>query len=238
MSRDLPPVFDALRDGLRSAAARDNEVEQRVAQRLRRTRRRQWLLVALGALVSFGGVAVAERALDRRGADHPADRLPASVAPGAQPGVVADSAVADPGGGPPWAVRVFTNRAGLDCIAVGRLKDGAIGTLDASRTFRALPASVAGACERLAVSGLLVAVHHQARGPQRTVVYGMTRDRAPVRLTVAGVTRTVKPGGLGTFIDVREGLANLRGATATTSVGGRTTRRSLGPPARTSRTQR
>ena len=59
MSGDLPPVFDDLRDQLRSAAARDNEVEQRVTQRLRRSRRRQWLLIALGALVSFGGVAVA-----------------------------------------------------------------------------------------------------------------------------------------------------------------------------------
>jgi hypothetical protein len=238
MSGDLPPVFDDMREGLRSAAARDNEVEQRVTQRLRRTRRRQWLFVALGALVSFGGVAVAERALDRRGADHPADRLPANVAPGAQPGVVVDSATADPGGGLPWAVRVFTNRAGLDCVAVGRLKDGAIGTLDASRTFRAHPTSLTGACERLAVSGLLVAIHHQAVAPQRTVVYGMARDRAPVRITLAGVTRTVQPGGLGTFIDVREGDADVRGATATTSVGGRPTRRNLGPPARRSRTPR
>ncbi|HYH88681.1 MAG TPA: hypothetical protein VEX67_05580, partial [Solirubrobacteraceae bacterium] len=144
MSDKLPPVLDDLREQLRDAAARDNEVERRVAQRVRRLRRRQWLLVALGAIVSFGGVAVAERALDRRGADRPADDLPPNAAPAADPGVVASSATPDPGGGPPWAVRVFTNRSGLDCIAVGRLVRGAIGTFDNTRTFRALPTVVSG----------------------------------------------------------------------------------------------
>ncbi|HYH89386.1 MAG TPA: hypothetical protein VEX67_09140, partial [Solirubrobacteraceae bacterium] len=234
----LPPVLDDLRDQLRSAAARDNEVEQRVAQRLRRVRRRHWLLIALGALVSFGGVAVAERALDRRGADQPADRIPPNAAPGADPGVVTSSATADPGGGPPWAVRVFTNRAGLDCAAVGRLIDGAIGTYDNARRFRALPADVSGACEPLATSGLLVAVQYHPSVPKRTVVYGLTRDRGPVRVTIAGVTRTVPSAGLGTFIDVREGVADMRGASVATRVGGRTTRRSLGPATGTSRTPR
>ncbi len=238
MSRDLPPVLDDLRDQLRAAAARDNAVEERVSQRVRHVRRRHWLLVALGALVSFGGVAVAERALDRRGPDQPADSVPPNAAPAADPGVVASSATPDPGGGPPWAVRVFTNPAGLDCVAVGRLVDGTIGTFDASRTFRALPARVSGACEPLATSGLLVAVQHRPRAPQRTIVYGLSRDRQPVRITIAGVTRTVIPGGLGTFVDVREGVAQMRGATVTTTVGGRPMRRELGPATQPSRTRR
>ena len=227
MSDPLPPALDDLRDQLRSAAARDNEIEQRVAQRVRRGRRRHWSLLALAALVSFGGVAVAERALDRRGADHPADEVPADAAPAAKPGVVADSATPDPGGGLPWVMRVFTNRAGQECVTVGRLRNGAIGTVDASRTFRALPDQVPGECQSLATAGLLVAVRYDT-APPRTVVYGLARDRRPVKVTVAGETRTLAAGALGTFIDVREGIADMRGASATTTVGGRPRRR--GPP--------
>lgn len=237
MSDHLPPALDDLRDQLRAAAARDNEVEARVAQRVRRGRRRHWLLLALGALISVGGVAVAERALDRRGADHRADRVPADSAPAAERGVVLDSATPDPGGGLPWVMRVFTNRAGQECVTIGRLRDGVIGTVDASRTFRALPDRVPGACQSLATSGLLVAVHYDT-APPRTVVYGLARDRRPVEVNVAGETRTVAAGALGTFVDVREGVADMRGASATTTVGGRPERRSLGPAPRTSRTPR
>ncbi len=238
MSGDLPPVLDGLRDQLRSAAARDNAIEAQVAQRARRGRRRHWLFIALAGLVSFGGVAVAERALDRRAADQQGDRVPAATAAAADPGVVVSSATPDPAGGPPWAVRVFANPAGLDCVAVGRLVGGAIGTFDASRTFRALPARVSGACEPIARSGLLVAVQHRLKAPERTVVYGLARDRRPVRITIGGVTRTAQTGGLGTFIDVRTGSADMRGATATTAVGGRTVRRSLGFLTAPSRTRR
>lgn len=237
MSDQLPPVLDDLRDQLRAAAARDNEIEQRVAQRVRRGRRRHWLLLALGALISFGGVAVAERALDRRGADHRADGVPADAAPAAKPGVVTDSATPDPGGGLPWVMRVFTNRAGQECITVGRLRNGVIGTVNARRTFRALPDRAPGVCQSLATSGLLVAVHYDP-APSRTVVYGLARDQRPVKVTVAGETRTVAAGALGTFIDVREGLADMRGASATTTVGGRPVRQALAHATRTSRTPR
>lgn len=71
-------------------------------------------------------------------------------------------------------------------------------------------------------------LQYHPSAPKRTVVYGMSRDRRPVRVTIAGVTRTVAAGGLGTFIDVCEGVADMEGASATTTVGGQTTRRSLG----------
>lgn len=233
MTGRLPPVFDDLRDQLRAAAARDvaieSEVEARVADGIRRGRRRHWLLVTLGAIVAFGGVAVAERAIDRTGPDVAPDILPRDIAPASEQGIVTNSAVADPGGGPPWAVRVFTNPAGLDCVALGRLKDGKLGTYDQSRTFRALPARVSGVCEPLAKTGLLVAVHHRAIAPQRTIVFGLARDRQPVRITVGGVTRTVVPGGLGSFVDVRTGLFRRRGgAVVSTTAAGRTVRRHLG----------
>jgi len=233
MTGRLPPVFDDLRDQLREAAARDivieSEVEARVAARGRRGRRRQSLLVAVGSLATFGGVAVAERAIDRTGPDVAPDVFPKSITPAAEEGIVTNSAVADPGGGPPWAVRVFTNPAGLDCVALGRLKDGKLGTYDQTRTFRALPARISGVCEPLAQTGLLAAVQYSGMAPQRTIVFGLARDRRPVRITVGGETRTVTPGGLGSFVDVRTGLFKRDGgARVSTTAGGRTIRRDLG----------
>lgn len=49
-----------------------------------------------------------------------------------------------------------------------------------------------------------------------------------MRVTIAGETRTVRPGPFGTFIDVRAGALNMRGATVSTTVAGRTVSRSLG----------
>lgn len=232
MTGGLPPVLDDLRDQLREAAARDiaieSQVEARVADRVRGGRRRRWLLVTLGALVTFGGVAVAERTLDRVGPDLPADTLPRDIVPASDQGVVTSSAVADSGGGPPWALRVFTNRSGQDCVVLGRLMSGRLGTYDQTRTFRALPRHVGGVCDQLAGTGLLVAVQRRGVAPQRTIVFGLARDRQPVRVTVGGVTRTVTPGGLGTFIDVRDEVDRHDRAVVSTTVGGRTVRQALG----------
>ena len=172
---------------------------------------------------------MAERAIDRTGPDVAPDVFPKSITPAADPGIVTNSAVADPGGGPPWAVRVFTSPAGLDCVTLGRLKDGKLGTYDQSRTFRALPARSSGVCEPLAQTGLLAAVQYYAAAPQRTIVFGLARDRRPVRITVGGETRTVTPGGLGSFVDVRTGLFRREGgADVSTTADGRTFRRELG----------
>jgi hypothetical protein len=225
---ELPPGLRNLRDQLREAAARDIEVHARVQQRLRRGRWRRWLIVAVAALVSAGGVAVAQRVFDRRGADEPGDRIPKRVAPAADPGVVTASAIPDPVSGPPWALRVFTNPAGLECVAVGRLLDGALGTYDATRTFHKLPADVAGACDPVGHSGLLVTASRRSQPEPRTIVYGLAREYGPVRITIAGTTRTVRPGPFGTFIDVHTGLLDTRGATVTTTVGGGTVSRRLG----------
>lgn len=227
MTDELPPALGDLRDQLREAAARDIEIERRVAQRVRGARWREWLLVSAAAIVSFAGVAVAQRAFKREGPAAPRDPLP-SPATAPDLGLVATSATPDPSGGPPWALRVFTNATGLDCVAIGRISGGALGTYDASHAFRALPPRVSGVCERVGHSGLLVAVQRRVSPQPRTIVYGLARDGQPVRITVAGKTDTVKPGGLGSFIDVRHGLADMRGATASTTVAGRLARRRLG----------
>jgi len=225
---ELPPAFRGLRNKLREAAARDIEIEGRVAQRLRRGRWRRWLLVAVAAIVSAGGVAVAQRLLDSEGPDKPGDRIPQKVAPAADPGVIATSAAPDPNGGPPWALRVFTNPAGEECVAVGRLLNGTLGTYEETRRFRKLPADVSGACGPPGGAGLLVAVQHRGHPESRTIVYGLARERWPVQVTIAGQTRTLQPGALGSFVDVRAGNFDMRGATASTTVAGRTVMRSLG----------
>jgi hypothetical protein len=225
---ELPPALRNLREQLREAAARDIEVDSRVQRRLRRGRWRRWLIVAVAALVSAGGVAVAQRVFDREGPDTPDDRIPRRLGAAADPGVVTASATRDPSSGPPWAVRVFTTPGGLECVAVGRLRDGAIGRYDAARTFRKLPADVAGACEPLGRSGLLVTLSVRGSPEPRTIVYGLAREYGPVRVTIAGKARTLRPGPFGTFIDVRAGVLDRRGATASTTVAGRTVTRRLG----------
>lgn len=223
MSReDLPPALRDLGDQLREAAARDIEVERRVAQRVRSGRWRRWLLVAVAALVSAGGIAVAERLLDRRGPDQPHDRIQPRDTPPTDPSVIASSAARDPGRGPPWALRAFTNTEGLECVALGRLRNGELGTYDETGTFRKLPAAIPGVCEDLDKAGLLVVVHQRPRPEARTIIYGLARERHPVRITIGGRTTTLRSGAFGSFLYVRAGRLDLSGGTVSTSVAGRT----------------
>jgi len=229
MSQDeLPPALRELQDQLHEAAQRDIEVERRVAQRLRRGRFRRWLLVAVAAIVSAGGVAVAQRVLDREGADEPRETIPEKVAPAADLGVIPSSATPDPSGGPPWAMRAFTNRDDLECIALGRLREGVLGTYD-RRTFRRKrPSALPGACGSLRRVGLVVAAHLRGGPEPRTIVYGLVRAARPVRVTVGGKIRTLQPDSSGSFIDVRIGLFDMDTARVSTRIDGRTVSRSFG----------
>lgn len=228
MTDELPPGLAHLREQFREAAARDIEVERLVGHRIRRGRRRHWLLVGLVIAGAGGGVAVAERQTDRAGSDQPTASVPDSAAGTAARGIVTSSATADPDGGPPWALRVFSNPAGLDCVAIGRLLNGRLGTYDDVRAFHAVQSRIPGACDDLGKSGLLVAVQQQAQPLPRTIVYGLARDRRPVRVAIGTTTRTLAPGALGSFIDVRTGVQSLSGASASTTVDGKTVRRPLG----------
>jgi hypothetical protein len=229
MSDELPSGLANLRDQLREAASRDIEIEARVRSRLRRRSWRQVLPLAGVAGVAIVGVAVAQRAFDREGAPLPTVKLPAGLVAAADPDVVVSSATRDPAGGPPWALRVFTNRAGSDCVAVGRLMDGRLGAYDGTHPFRALPSRFSGTCDSLGRAGLVVALRYYGGAQPRTVVYGLARDRRPVRVTISGVSSTVRPRGLGSFIVVRRGVVDKRGASASTTVGDRMVRHPLGP---------
>jgi hypothetical protein len=229
MIDELPSGLAGLRDQLREAASRDIEIEARVRSRMRRRSWRQVVPVAAVAAVTTVGVAVAQRAFDRQGAPLPLAKLPAALVAAADPDVVASSATRDPAGGPPWALRVFTNQTGSDCVALGRLMDGRLGAYDGTHPFRALPQSFSGVCDSLGRAGLLVALRVYGGAQPRTVVYGLARDRWPVRVTIGGVPSTVTPRGLGSFIVVRRGVLDMSGASASTMVGDRPVRRLLGP---------
>ena len=120
---ELPPPFADLREQFRAAAAREIEVERRVAERSRRGSRRVVVAVALGLLVPAAGVAGAARILSREDAE-PVGGPDVSAA---EPGIVPSTAVPDPDGGPPWALKVFTNGSGRDCVGLGRLSGGKLG---------------------------------------------------------------------------------------------------------------
>jgi hypothetical protein len=229
MIDELPSGLAGLRDQLREAASRDIEIEARVRSRVRRRRWRQVVPVAAVAAVTTVGVAVAQRAFDREGLPLPTDRLPAAAVAAADSDIVASSATRDPAGGLRWALRVFTNPAGEDCFALGRLMDGRLGTFVGSRTFRVQPTRVIGPCDSLGRAGLLVALRYFGGAQPRTVIYGLARDRRPVRVTIRGMTSTVHPHGLGSFIAVRRGLVDKRGAIVSTKVGSRTVHRRLIP---------
>lgn len=103
--------------------------------------------------------------------------------------------VADPDGGPAWAVRVYRSQAGLTCPEAGRIKDGSFGQVDGDGGFRALDIEAAGSCADLAKTPISLAVnHYPADGelPARAVIFGVVTPKVS-DITLAGATgsRTV-----------------------------------------------
>lgn len=224
----LPPVLAQLGRDFRAAAQRDIDVEREIAARERRRRwprrRRNALLFAVGALACAGAGAGASGLLS--GEDgHPLPQEPSAriEQPAADPGVVPTSATADPVGGPPWALKVFTNAAGQDCLALGRLRGGTLGRL-VNGTFRPSPIDAAGTCFDLSRESLYATMKALPSGDSRTVVYGIARDRRPVAVTIGGRTATVTPRGQGTFIVVLRGVVPGPAQVRTTDAAGKTVR--------------
>lgn len=210
----LPPAMRDLGDQLTRAAEREIEVERRLADRERQGRGRRRLRRAALALIVAVGVPAGSWAgvsLVHDGGTLEADRLP-EQAREAAPGVISASAVDDPAGGPPWALKTFANAAGEDCVAVGRLYDGQLGQMR-GRTFVAFPAQVSGACGSLRRDGAVIAVQQRPE-PARTVVYGLAELRRPVLVELEGRRYEVQPGAMGSFLLVLEGRRDLTGASA------------------------
>jgi hypothetical protein len=223
---DLPSLRE-LGDRLGAAARRSIAAEHEAepsATRRRGRRVRTWLLAGLaGALVGAGAVGAGELFT---GTGEPVQsERPSGPVP--QAGVLADSAAADPGGELPWALRVFVDARGNECVQLGRLRRGELGALTGGQ-FRPFTGRPTGPCGDLAAEGLLVWVHTRTLPAERTVVFGLSDGRGAVRLRLGGRTRAVEPGALGAFVAVYAGRPDLAGATAATRVDGREVSRPLG----------
>jgi hypothetical protein len=132
----MSDYFDAIEQELRLAVRRRAHLPLHARLRLRHSRA---LLIACACVV-VGGPAIAAAA----GAFRSGPPVPATVpaTPRAFDGVaIARSVhvlalrVADPGGGPPWGLRVSATTRGLLCVQPGRVVDGQVGVLGIDDAF-------------------------------------------------------------------------------------------------------
>lgn len=218
----LPPSLDDLGERLREAAAREAEVDRRVERLRRRYRRRAAAAVVLGLVVPIGGVAGADRLLDREG--EPSSGLPPGDSPelvAAGDGLVPASATADPDGGPPWVMRVFVNRKGEECVDVGRMRRGRFGQVTPDGAFHHQPRPGSGMCGKLAADEGFWVMQQDWPHLRRVVVYGLAPAGARVDLDVDGRVRAVTAGALGTWIVVLPTTDRELRMSASVEIGGR-----------------
>lgn len=215
MSGDRLPGLRELGDRLGDAAAREIAAEQ---ARRRRLPRKPFLLGAIVVALAGAGTVTATRVFTGSGDPVAPERQGA-----AQAGVLTDSAAADPGGGLPWAVRVFLDDEHQECLQLGRLRDGTLGTV-VSGQFHAYEGEPNGNCSDLRAAGYSMLADRRAVPAKRTIVYGRVLDDDPVRIRVDGETRTVRPGALGAYVTVFDGLGR-KGTVTLTAKGRRITRR-------------
>lgn len=229
MPGSMPPAFDRFGDQLEDAARRRIEAERRAEGRRRASRRRKVALGTLAAVcVPAAAIAGATALFDRPARPLPAERdVPSQAAPAADPALVAASAVPDPDGGLPWALRVFSNPAGEQCVVVGRLRNGLLGQMREGR-FRPLPMNMTGVCGDVAAEGVLYAVTRRSQPTARTVIYGLSSAPTPIAVRLGDDRRSVRPGALGTFVIVFRGIRDLSSATLEQNGDGRRIRRRLG----------
>lgn len=221
---DLPPGLEDFGERLTRAAERD------VAQRRRQRRGRRLarnVALPLGAAVLAAGVSAgAVRVVDRGGGPIAPERgdRGSSLQAAIDSAVVMATASANPGGGPPWVLRAYTNADGRECVQVGRLRNGVFGQVQGG-VFRALPASAAGSCEGPRASGPLVAARRASAN--LTIVYGLALDRSAVTVRVGDRARRVQPAGFGAFLALFEGAHSHERVVVTSKVAGRTNVRRL-----------
>jgi hypothetical protein len=221
VSRDRLPSLDLLGDRLGDAAAREIAAEE---EGRRRFRFNPFLLAAILAGLVGAGTVTATGVFTGTG-----DPVQGDKEGTAQPGVLTDSAVADPGGGLPWALRVFVDDRGRECIQLGRLRDGALGMV-ANGQFHPYEGEPNGSCGGPREDGYAVIVDHRAVPAERTIVYGRVLDDDPVVIEIDGERTTRRPGALGAFVAAYAGLRDITDATITLTIDGRRVTKRLGPP--------
>jgi hypothetical protein len=218
VSRDRLPGLDLLGDRLGDAAAREIAAEK---EGRRRFRFNPFLLAAILAALVGAGTVTATGVFTGTG-----DPVQGDKEGTAQPGVLTDSAAADPGGGLPWALRVFVDDRGRECIQLGRLRDGALGMVMNGR-FHRFEGEPNGSCGGPREEGY-TAIVDQRPAPARTIVYGRVMDDDPVVIRMNGKRTTRKPGALGAYVVAYAGLRDLSNATITLTIDGRRVTKNLG----------
>lgn len=217
---DLPPGVERFGEDLKRSAAREIEERRKESAPRRRWRGLGLPVVAalLAAAVSAGAVTLVDGGTGEPIEAERGDSSATLQAP-KDPAVVPATAAEDPGGGPPWVVRAFTNPAGQECVQIGRLRNGVFGEVQGGR-FRRLPASAPGTCAVPGAPGPLIAARRT--GADRTLVFGLGVDRAPVSIGVGDRRQSVRPAGLGAFVAVFAGAERDDQIVVRSRVGGRT----------------
>lgn len=128
-------------------------------------------------------------------------------------------AVADPRGGPPWAVRILADGGHRRCITVGRTDGKAFGRLDESGRVVDVPPLLSGDCGDPAAQPLQLAISNYAATPgqeARSVLFGVVApDVAQVSVVAPDGPRAVTVDRARTFAVVYEGISPITGWSVT-----------------------
>lgn len=228
--QDFPSLV-ALGDELARAADRD-------ARALRSPRRlpRRSLAVALAGALAIAGTAAAGTLLLLRGSVIPApDERVVGPAQSPVPGSskVAPFRAVDPGGAPPWTLRVARSKTGLSCTTVGQVVGGKFGLVGLDGRFRTLAEGVVDGCGQVAAGSALIGARvfdAKRRSDVRTVVAG---DAGPalrdVTVTAGGRRYEADRAADGTFAVALAGYPEDLALTVTMRFAdGRTERHAFG----------
>lgn len=143
---------------------------------------RRALVLGLAAALLLAGVAAAASYL-LTGSPIPSARqrdVPAEATPRPGTARVVDLRAADPGGAPPWTLRLSRSHTGQLCAAVGQVVEGTFGLVGLDGRFRRLPLLGVDACaaERGRPPAMIGARMFDAERPRdvRTVLYGVAGE--------------------------------------------------------------
>jgi hypothetical protein len=167
-------------------------------------RRRISIALALALAVLAGIVSASIVSPGAAAPPLPArDELPAGS-------VVEGSPVADPEGGPPWAVRVLDGDTSFRCIVAGRVEGTAFGPVDVSGQVTDTGTVTRGSCADPQADPAQVALARYADSAgagARSVLFGIVSNDVTTATVVApGAQGPVELDAARTFIVVSNGL--------------------------------
>ena len=226
----IPEEHRAARDLYDSFAALGEEEAARRASASRGGWWRRWRMrrafgVVPVALLTLVAAAGAGRVLFDDDAVLPGDRgAPSETRRAHRDAALTAVRAADPDGGLPWGMRLYTSAAGGRCAIVGRVRGQALGRMVRGQ-FLPLAADVPGTCGS-AGAHMLIARNENAEAPARSVLFGFV-DRSVRGMSIvdAGRRRAVPVAPDGSFLVVTK---RRLGGELRINTDGRTIRRDLG----------